>query len=158
VHHHAMPPDWLREAREQIAVTNRNLSPIATWSPQVSLDEMDRNGIRGALLSVTNPGIWFGKVEPARRLARACNEYLAQVSRDHPSRFGFFTCLPLPDTEGSLAEISYAYDVLKADGIGLMTSYDDKWPGDIAFAPVFEELNRRNAIVYLHPTSTNCCS
>ena len=158
VHHHVTPPIWMREARDQIAATNRNLPPIADWSVQRSLDEMDRNGVRSAVVSVTNPGIWFGDAAAARKLSRGCNEYLARLVADHPRRFGAFATLPLPDIEGSLAEIAYSFDVLKADGIGLMTSYDDKWPGDAAFAPVFAELNRRKAVVYFHPTSTNCCT
>jgi predicted TIM-barrel fold metal-dependent hydrolase len=158
VHHHMTPPIWIREAREQIAATNRNLAPIADWTPQRSLDEMDRNGVASAIASVTNPGIWFGDAAAARKLARGCNDYLAQLARDHPRRFGAFATLPLPDRDGSLAEIAYAFDTLKVDGIGLMTSYDDKWPGDPAFAAVFDELNRRKAVVYFHPTASNCCA
>ena len=76
---------------------------------------------------------------------------------DHPGRFGMFAMLPLPYIDECLKEIEYAFDTLKVDGIGMMTSYGDKWLGYPQFAPVFDELNRRKATVYTHPTSPNCC-
>jgi 6-methylsalicylate decarboxylase len=153
VHHHVFPPEFMAMAR------SRSVSPaiIEQWTLQRSLDEMDRNGIQTAITSITQPGVWFGEVEPSRTLARACNEYMARLAVDHPGRFGFFAAIPMPDTEGSLREIAYALDVLKADGIGLITSYGDKWPGDPSFAPIFDELNRRKAVVYFHPTGPDCC-
>lgn len=158
VHHHVSPPVWLEGAREQIAATNRNASAITGWTPAKSIEEMDRNGVACALASVTNPGVWFGAAEPARRLARGCNEYLAALKSDHRGRFGGLAALPFPDTDGSLAEIAHALDVLRLEGIGLMSSYDNKWLGDAAFAPVLEEINRRKAVVFVHPTSSDCCS
>jgi len=124
---------------------------------QKSLDDMDKGGVQTAVISSVQPGVWFGEVEPARKLARAVNDYGAQMVRDHKGRFGLFAAIPIPDPDGSLNEIEYALDTLKADGIGLFTSYKDKYLGDPAFVPVLDELNRRKTVVYVHPVTPVCC-
>jgi predicted TIM-barrel fold metal-dependent hydrolase len=153
VHHHISPPAYNRE------LIARGLSepPLFRWSVQKSLEDMDKAGVQTAVTSITHPGVWFGNSDAARRLARQCNDYAATLVRDHPGRFGVFAALPLPDIDGSLKEIEHALDVLKAEGVGLMTSFGDKWLGDPAFDPVMEELNRRKAVVYTHPTLADCC-
>lgn len=157
VHYHHIAPAWIGEEAVAKTLPPLVIKQAREWTPQRAIEEMDSNAVKTAVCSVSNPGIWFGDVAQGRRLARACNEYAAQISRDHPGRFGSFAALPLPDTDGSLSEIAYAFDTLKAGGIGLFTSYGDKWIADPAFAPIFEELNRRNAVVYVHPIAPACC-
>jgi 6-methylsalicylate decarboxylase len=160
VHHHFAPPFYLPSAREQFIAMGRSdelSGPLAEWTPEKSVAEMDRNGVEYAVLSLTTPAVWLGDVQASRKLARRCNEYAAEVAAKYAGRFGFFAAIPLPDTEGSLQEAAYALQALKADGIGLLTSYNDKWPGDPVFAPVFDELNHRKAVVYFHPTAPVCC-
>ena len=156
VHHHMMPPQYIAARRADILKVSV-IPSVIDWTIERSLDDMDKNGVRTSLVSVSTPGIWFGNTEESRRLSRVCNDFAAQMVRDHPGRFGFFAATPLPDSEGSLKEIEYAMDTLHADGIGLLSNYDGKYLGDPAFAPVFDELNRRKMIVYVHPTSTACC-
>ncbi len=153
VHHHLAPPAWVAE------VSGRPLlNPAsAKWTLTQSLEDMDRGGVAASVLSVTNPGLAFGDAAAARRLARACNDFTARIVRDHPTRFGMYASLPMPDVDGSLSEIAYAYDTLNADGIALFTSYADGWLGNPAYRPVMEELNRRRAVVHVHPTAAECC-
>jgi predicted TIM-barrel fold metal-dependent hydrolase len=130
---------------------------LRDWTPAKSLEDMGRAGVATAVLSITTPGLSFGDAAAARRLARECNDYGAGLRRSYPERFGLFAALPLPDIDGTLDEIAYAFDVLRADGVGLFTSYGRRWLGDPYFAPVFEELDRRNAVVFTHPTANECC-
>jgi|RhiMetdeSRZDD1v2_1073273.scaffolds.fasta_scaffold30706_7 6-methylsalicylate decarboxylase len=153
VHHHMLPQRHM----DAVAAARESGRP-QPWSPQTSLEEMDKNDIATAIVSLVQPGVTLGTTEQARALARDCNEYGAKMVKDYPGRFGFFASVPLPDTEGSLKEIAYSLDTLKADGINLFTSFGDKYLGDKSFWPVYEELNRRGAIVYTHPTQPKCCN
>jgi predicted TIM-barrel fold metal-dependent hydrolase len=160
VHHHMVPPFWFDEVRDIIAAQGggRIVPNWLGWSPQRAISEMDNNGVATAILSISTPGIWFGDPAQSRRLARQCNEYAAQMVADFPGRFGFFAALPMPDAEGSLSELQHAFGALRANGVGLLTSYGDKWLGDPTYDQVFEELNRRRVVVYVHPATPSCCT
>jgi predicted TIM-barrel fold metal-dependent hydrolase len=151
VHHHFFPADYLAGVP-----SNAASAEARAWTLARSIEDMDRAQIATAVLSITNPGTWFGDDAGARRLARMCNDEAAQLIADYPGRFRMFATLPLPDIAGSLTELAYALDVLHADGVAMYTNYQDRWLGDPLFAPVFEELDRRGALVYTHP-STNVC-
>lgn len=151
VHHH-FAPTFHRDA-----LGNKRGGAWPKWSPQMSIEDMDKSGIQTSMLSIIQPGTWFGNVEETRALVRKLNDYGATLVRDHPGRFGLWACIAPPDVEGSLKEIEYAFDTLKADGICLLTSYGTSYLGDPAFAPVYAELNRRKALVYVHPTAPDCC-
>ena len=124
---------------------------MKNWTIEKTLADMDKAGTATAMLSVTTPGVNFTKGDPARRLCREADEYAANWSRNIPGRLGNFAMLPLTDAEGSLREIAYALDTLKADGIALMTSYGDKWLGDPLFLPAMEELQPPQG-AGLHPS------
>ena len=159
-HHHFYPPEYLKTmiAWEQ----QRKLFSLpahAAWSPAKSIEEMDKNGIAVSVLSIAStPGVWLD-VGPAAasQLARSSAEYGAEVVRDNKGRFALFAPLSMLDIDATLKEVEYVLDTLKADGVGLQTSYGDKWLGDPVYKPVLEELNRRKAVVYVHPLAAACC-
>ncbi len=155
VHHHFFP-QFLLEAWQKAGV--RNAAAVQNWKLEATLDQMNRGGVATAILSLpTGLSIPDLNAEQSRHLARLVNEYVVETMKDHPGRFGLFAFMPMPDVEGTLKEIEYAFDVLNADGIGLNTSYGDKWLGHPDFKPVMDELNRRKAIVYVHPLAPQCC-
>jgi predicted TIM-barrel fold metal-dependent hydrolase len=132
VHHHIMPPAYAEVVGPRFQSRNEaNAAQVMRWTPASSIE--------------------------AKRLSRACNEFAAGMERDFPGRFGFFATVPMPDVDATLEEIRYAFDTLHADGVGLMSNYGRVWPGDPKFAPVFDEVNRRKAIVYVHPILPEAC-
>jgi predicted TIM-barrel fold metal-dependent hydrolase len=152
-HHHLSSPGFIAE----ISGRRTGQTPLMRWTVQRSLEDMDKGGVATSILSISEPGVFFGNFDAARALARECNDFGARVIADHPGRFGMFAIVPMPDVEGTLREIAYALDTLKVDGICMMTDYQGKFLGDVAFAPVMEELNRRKAVVYTHPFRNACC-
>ncbi|MEX2207568.1 MAG: amidohydrolase family protein [Myxococcota bacterium] len=149
-HHHVVPPAyaaWLR---------SRGLAagglPIPDWSPDAALASMDKVGVQTAVLSVSTPGVHLGDDAAARKWAREVNEYAAAVAQSRPERFGFFATLCLPDVEGSLRELEHAFDVLHADGVVLLANCGGVYLGDARFDALFDALNRRRAVVFVHPS------
>ena len=121
VHHHFSPPAYSDLLKQKGIMPG----PMVGWSVQKSLDDMDRAGVAAVMNSVVVPGMWFGDADQARRLARDSNEYAAKLVTDYPKRFGNFASVTIPDIDGSLQEIEYAFDTLKADGIQLWSSYGE---------------------------------
>lgn len=150
VHHHFVTPRFREELGEKVS------APPGWWVDD-SIEAMDRAGVATSMLSLNNPGPWLGNAAKSRTLCRHCNDYAAKAAQDHPGRFGHFASLPLPDVDGSLQEIAYAIDTLRADGFIMHTNEQDKWLGSEEYWPVYEELNRRGAIVFIHPITAGCC-
>jgi len=157
IHHHLTAPAYVK------FLTENKVRNFPNKTAAEGIEDMDKAGISMAFTSIIGPGIWFGNVEDTRKMARECNDYAAKLMADYPGRFGMFGMLPLPDIDGSLKEIQYVYETLKADGVYLFTNfgqtplYGDKYLGDPLLAPLYEELNRRKAIVYTHPKDNFCC-
>ena len=159
LHHHFGSPRWIKRLVE---VKRQGWQQFEAYTPARAVAAMDAAGVSTAFVSCTEPGVWFGddfakERQEAISLSRDMNEYGARMVGDYKERFGLFAVLPLPDIDASLREIEYVFDTLKADGVGLLTSYGTVWLGDPTLQPVFDELNRRNAIVYTHPTDASCC-
>ena len=151
-HHHVLP-DFYRRASEIGGVSVGGVPP-APWSPQSALGFIDDAGIDVAVTSISAPGVHFGDDAQARTLARRSNELAADMVRDHPDRFAALAVLPLPDVDGALAELEHAFDTLDMDGVVLLSNARGVYLGDARFEAVFQELQRRQALVFVHPTAS----
>ena len=152
VHHHIVPPEYL-STLATIGINNVDGVSFPKWDVESTLEFMDRQGISAAITSISAPGIYFGDSDFAQDLARRCNEFSADLVNKYPQRFGAFASLPLPDVENSLIELEYALDSLNLDGVVLLTNINGKYIGDPLFNDLFSELNRRKAVVFIHPNS-----
>jgi len=156
VHAHYLPPSYYAALREAgITILDGGI-PVPKWRVEDSLAMMDRHGIATQMLSVSSPSVYPFEPGEAVRLARAVNEEGAGYAKAHPARFGLFATLPLDDVAAAVAEIEHAFDKLGADGVALMTNARGVYLGDKKLDPVFDALNARKAVVFLHPTSPAC--
>jgi predicted TIM-barrel fold metal-dependent hydrolase len=155
-HHHYQAPDLMGLAR------SKGLNPPPpVWTLAKALEDMDKGGTATTLLSgIEIPAGLEGDVETVRKTIRITNDYGAKLRSEYPGRFGVLALIPLAlnDIDGCMREIDYAVGTLKADGFAVMTSYGDRYVGDAVWMPIYEELNRRKAIVFVHPHSASCCS
>jgi predicted TIM-barrel fold metal-dependent hydrolase len=151
IHHHIVPQEYVA-ALTALGVKGGGRIDFPHWDPLRSLTMMDRQGIATAITSLSAPGIYFGDRALARDLARRCNDYSANLVHSYPQRFGAFATLPFPDVDAALLELEYALDTLHLDGVVLLSNYEGQYLGDPAFDAVFTELNRRKAVVFVHPT------
>ena len=151
--HQHMLPDFFYEQTNDVHAPVGGLAPMA-WTRETSLSFMDEAGINIAVLSVSTPGVHIGDGQKAKRLARRCNEFLAEMIQKRPDRFAGFACLPLPDVDNSLTELAYALDELELDGVVAFTNANGVYLGDPGLEPIFQELERRKCVVYVHPNAS----
>ncbi len=153
VHHHILPAHYVETVGADSVGLQGSSGRVPAWSIEQALAGMDAAGIQTAITSISSPG--FAPADAARvpALARWCNEFAANMVRDYPGRFGMFAALPLGTLPAALAELTHAYDSLHADGACLLSHYQGRYLGDAYFRPLYEELNRRRAVVFVHPTS-----
>lgn len=152
IHHHLIP-DFYREATEHDGQSVGGVLP-ARWSQAGALSFMDDVGIDVAVASISAPGVHLGDDAAALDLARRCNDFLAEMVRTRPERFGGFAILPLPDVDASLGELARALDELRLDGIVLLTNALGHYLGESMYRPLFDELQRRGTLVFIHPTTS----
>src|SRR5215469_2701529 len=159
-HFHFWAPEYAQLSREWGEAHHSPADPrIAKWSPQVALEEMDRGGVQTAMLSLASirEGFWGQDAQKATKIIHACDDFAAKMMSDHKGRFGLFAPLNMVDIDSSLKEAEYGLDQVKADGIGIQSSANGRYPGDPFYNPLWEELNRRKAVVFFHGPVPDCC-
>lgn len=152
VHHHITPAEYVEELKS-IGIMDSLGVDFPKWTPETSLKFMKKLGIDRAMLSVTSPGVSFkNNKEFSLKITRWTNQYMAELKNTYPGRFGGFASIPLHFVTESIEELRYAHDELELDGVCLMTNYDGKYLGDGSFDEFFNELNKRKAVLCIHPS------
>lgn len=150
VHHHLLTSELL-DALNTHGIHAVGGEPVPPWNPQASLDIMNANGIERAVLSTPIP-LHFLPSADAAAMARALNDYAADCARRWAGRFGYFATLPLPDIDAAIIEASRALDEAGAAGVLLLSNHVGIYQGDPVLDPLYAELDRRQAIAFVHPT------
>jgi predicted TIM-barrel fold metal-dependent hydrolase len=153
VHHHFLPPQYVARIGPAAVGLPSPVGTVPAWSIAQALETMDAHGIGTAVTSISAPGLQLDDERSTASLARSCNEFAADMMRSHPSRFGMFAAIPLPYLAASLVEVEYAFETLATSGVSLMTNYAGRYLGHPDFVPLFEALDGRGAVVFVHPTS-----
>jgi 6-methylsalicylate decarboxylase len=156
VHAHYLPDSYREAAIAAGHAMPDGFPQLPAWSAVSHIEMMDRFGIAVSVLSISSPGVHFGDDARARVLARQVNDEGHRARVAHPDRFGLLASLPMPDVAGAIEEIGYCYDELGVDGVCLLTNVGGVYLGDASLDPVFDELDRRGARVFIHPTSPAC--
>lgn len=151
--HHHMLPDFFFEATNEKANPVGGLKP-QTWTIEGSLAFMDELEIDIAVTSISTPGIELPDRQASKKLARKCNEFQAKLVAKHPRRFGALASVPMPNIDDAIEEVCYVLDVLKLDGVVLFTNAQGIYLGDPRMKPLFRELQRRKATVFVHPNAS----
>jgi aminocarboxymuconate-semialdehyde decarboxylase len=126
------------------------LTPPMT-DPLQRLEAMDRVGIDVEVLSVSTPNVFFAEGADQVEAARLVNDAYAELIARHPRRFKGFASIPMDVPDAALAELGRALDVLKLNGVVLLSNIRGRALTDDRYRPFFEEANRRQLCLFLHP-------
>lgn len=155
IHRHPLP-EWYLANLARIGVAQLGgqslADPALRWTPEIMLAQMDEHAIAASMLSFAGPGVAIGDEGFRREHIRQSNEYLASLVAEMNGRVRGLAVLPLPAIGDALAELRYAIDELRLDGVAILTNYDDLYLGDRHFEPLLAELSRRRLPLFIHPT------
>lgn len=146
-HHHFLPKIYVEKVGVEKLAQDMPNGVAPSWSVESALEMMEENGIEKGVLSLSSGPRLTDPVS----ILRNCNDEAARLKGDYPRRFGSFASLPLPLIAASLREIEYSADTLGVEGFIIFTHYDGAYLGDAQYNPIWEELNRRRAVVFIHP-------
>ncbi|KAB8272905.1 hypothetical protein BDV30DRAFT_227100 [Aspergillus minisclerotigenes] len=157
-HCHIVPSGWRKWCERHGWDKPDGMPGIPEWSTEAHIELMEKLNIKRSILSITSSGthLKVGNFELARQVTRETNDEIAETHRRYPDKFSFFASLRLPDPEGSVQEIERVRDMEGCCGFTMMTNAQGHYLGDEVYRPVFEKLNEKPTVIFIHPTQ--CCS